>query len=985
MNAETSDFNRVPTQKHMNEEYELTEISDVTPEMNSIPETNPETSVPEHHSYGVREDRGIEEFQDYSAVPKKKSTRHAALMKSNRTRLGRLLSAVTTVVAPAVAIVLIVSGAILVDVIRYEAGSDFLRFDFKLSSNDPEVSFTAVLSELSGPDHREIEAREIDPEYPSAEFFGLEPGREYLLEVWAAGEVRLSLTYITSGGEHGGTVYREEDLIAGYNRLDIAVRAEGTVPENLFAFIGDREAEVVIDGDLIRIKADNLEPETTYSYVLKDGDGNVLCEGIAETPARAHASIEVSEYLPALNSLSLAFRVDKPDGNEITAEFDGAEFVPETTDGVIRLEYTNLEEGSKHYIVFRDYDGSVIGEFDFETRSREGAVIELREQEISFDSVRLVYSVYNPDSNAITLKYDGVTVDADLSGSTFILERTGLTMGENHTVEFIDIDGSVILSHSFSAKLRTQASVELTEADGRYDSIFGASSNEFKSFCIRATYRYSNPDGNSIKVTVNGQEATAYYSDGTAVLPVDNLEPSTDYEIVFTDYDGTVLLTHTVRTPDRLPVSVDILNSLIKLESISYSFLFDNPHENRISFICSEQSINAGAHISASTVSATNGNITLSGLKPDTSYSFVIHDDSLDTDIRTVVFTTPRAFTVTQNAQGDAVITLTDAFKEAYSSATVTVTDSLGTRIPVTASQNATVFTAAAADLIYADRYTVAVSAGGKTVSSAVSQLSGRTRPSFSLRHEASSPATLAEAAESGSSSVGESGFFIKYTGTGYYPEPSMSDGGQELSFYALVIRNSSGKAVTCAIDGFTDANFLNQNPDEERLWMEMSDAAMAAGTYRAGVYLMSGHTREELETMLWGEGQMPQFDKVGELFIKDGRLLSDTSFRVNSSKTYSYGYFYTDAVSSGPATGTVAFTPTVVYYSDNTGYTGYLTVVKASSPTVHAITPISLGTQTDYTELNPITLNFNEPFYVIVYQNSFTPSEYISVTYITP
>ena len=880
----------------MNEYYDINETSDVTPEFSDFSEANRETVVDENQAYERAIPSYSQEFVDYTSVQEKEeSPRSRVLLRKNKSRLGRLISMLATALAPAIAVILIVAGSVFADVTAYSATSDSLSFNFKLYSSEKDTVFTAVLSvkEEFRDGFIEIDQAEIDPQSPHADFMNLNPKTEYLLEVWADGEVRLSLTYMTSAVDSDEVRFTEEEHVSGATWANVVIRVKGIDPADLRAFVGGIETETETDGDLLIIRASDLDPQMMYLFTVEDQNGNQLYESTLNTIARRPATIKNTGFSCGMSEAWLVFSVDNPDENAITADFDGKLLVSDISGDEIRLEFTGLGEHSDHVVVFCDYDGTII------------------------------------------------------------------------------------LEYSFTTAFRTSASVELINAESKYESADGSNG----SFCIIASYGYTNPDGNDIRITVGGTVYDAEYSDGTVLLHADNLDPSKDYEIVFTDYDGSVLLSHTVRTIDRIKATAETISSVIGIREATAYVSITNPHNNGIS-ISPSSAMSNGEIFEDPKMSGTSASVHFTGLRPGTSYSFEVMDEAFGEIVYQFSFTTPDAFTVRQDENNNLTVTLTDAFKEAYSTGTVTVTDSLGYQIPLKASSDSAVFTASAADLMYADTYSISVYVEGAAIDTVESDLSGNERPSYTVRYLPASAALLSDARSYGSSYSAECEYRIRYTKPGYLPA-SPDDVDSDGLMFAYVMCDSAGKVKATLIEGYADASIRSQPTEEESLWFDGKNSPLDAGTYTFDLYLLEGYTREQIDQIVWRD-QTPGFNEFGEIILKEGRPLASSTLTAEGSKSFAYASVYPDEVSLLD-NARMAVSPSVAYYEEGTGFNGYLTIVKASAPTVQVITPIELGKEYTYGKMDRIILDFSEPFYAIVYQDSFSASNFVSIYYYSP
>ena len=205
----------------------------------------------------------------------------------------------------------------------------------------------------------------------------------------------------------------------------------------------------------------------------------------------------------------------------ITAKLDGEDFEFETDGEQITADITALEENSSHTLEFSDEDGSLILSYPFSTRRRAKAAVSLLSENVGVDSVSLEFEITNPDGNEISVYYDGEEYAASVTENPYTATFNGLTIGEEHEIEFRDQDGSVIMTHSFSARERKPANVVITGLAGGFST-------------VTVSLEVDNPDNNQLELRINGQAAEIDFEAEEPYAVITGLDPRTDYTVSVT-------------------------------------------------------------------------------------------------------------------------------------------------------------------------------------------------------------------------------------------------------------------------------------------------------------------------------------------------------------------------------------------------------------------------------------------------------------------
>jgi hypothetical protein len=958
----------------MNEEYSVSENDQLTLEYYRYSEFNDESRIQEHEQYAVEDSYVPKEHDDYSSDGSAaRLSRHSSVLRKNRNRLGRLLGLLASIAGPAIVVILILTTSVFVDVRGYRSEPESLEIELSLYSSSESTEFNAVLSDRDG---NTVGSAKIDRADPTLHFTGLTPGELYYFEVFADGESQLKLNYLLPEAEKEEpdvpvpviTVAGEEN---SFDAVRIKLSAENIDPSDLRAEVNGQPARITVlpdDGTPVII-AEGLEPETEYTYKVTDAEGNELYSGTVTTEPRTPAEVTPQNYSCTMTEANAEFTVVNPDGNPITAKLDGVEQEFETEGDTVRFALSGLEINSSHTIEFYDWDGSVILSYPFETAARKGATVKLVEETVTLDSVSLDFSITNPDKNPLKILIDGETAEEAFTGTVYSTDLTGLSPEETHQIEFRDWDDSVIMSHSFSSRARARASVELTEETVDIESVYLA-------------FSIVNPDRNPITVKYDGVTLDESVTTATYSRLFTDLTAGQIHTIEFTDWDGTVLLSRPFSPRLRTAATVSFTEVQAGYNSISLKLSVENPDNNEL-----ELQVN-GSRVSADLSSASPSTV-LTGLSPRTTYNISVVDVSRNTIAATRSATTATSVNWSQDGSGNATFVLTDEFVSAYPRATLTVTDSLGQRIPLTASSSANTYGASANDLVYRDSYTVKLTSGGNTIETLTADLTGKARPVFSLVHNTYGPATLS-AAKSNEDHYS----YIVYPGFTYDFKSGYIDTVKEsqyehlpgkLRWTALVMKDSSGNVVSINVSGVEvegeDELNVKQNLEIRRLNGFDDDWEIKAGRYTAALYIADGYTASEMQDLVWDEESAQQLVNI---FTVSGRQVSSSvNVTVRDSSPIGDGFFY-DRSDPQIIRGELVLSLSCYYYPEN-NKEGFLTVVSAADPTTQLIDPISLGTTDNYGyDTGQLFCHTEGPVYVIMYTGSFSPENYLVVQYVT-
>ena len=837
----------------MDEEYKSIEESQQSPEFYSYSEFNDESRIGEHEQYALEDSYVPKEHQSYQGDRSaERLSRHSSVLRNNRNRLGRLLAMLAAVAGPALIIILLVMKSVFVDVNDYKARPKSLEVSLTLYSNSSETEFNAVLSDRDG---NVVSEQPVNKESPELLFIGLEPGGFYRLEVFADGESKLRLNYIlpeaerplepdvtqtpepspTAGptdtgegpteGPTGAPTYAPTDApatpapalyLAGeeknFQSFTLSISAENIDTADLKATVDGKEAEVTsgAEAGTLAISADGLTPDTEYKYAVTDKEGNVLLEGTVRTDKRTPAKAWLVLFSSTMTSVDAEFIAVNPDGNELSAKLDGADFPLPSNSGMLSFKLDGLEESSSHVIDIYDWDGTLIVSYPFTTKSRNSASVTLSSESYTLNSAALSFAIINPDKNPLTVKYDGATVEQALTANIYTFSRTGLNPGESHTLEFYDYDGTLILSYPFSASSRRPAGVSL-------------SSESYTLNSATLSFTITNPDKNALTVKYDSATVEQALTADTYNFSRTGLNPGENHMLEFYDWDGTLILSYSFSANGRRPASVSLSSQNVSFDRATVNFSITNPDGNQLtvkydgstveraytgtSYTLTRTGLTSGQNhtvefvdwdgttIFTHTFAArerTSPTVSLSGTKagyntvtvkvsvtsnPDgNQLELRLNGNKVNADLSSSTFETeltglsPRtSYTITvrdlskgANAASTTVTTVSSVTvsQDNSGNATFTLTDEFYAAYPramitLTDSLGQTVsvtsrgngvFYASASDLTYADTYTLNLKSGNSSVDTVTSSLSGKTRPVFTMTHYNYGPAKLDEA-----------------------------------------------------------------------------------------------------------------------------------------------------------------------------------------------------------------------------------------------
>lgn len=876
------------------EESRLSEEFSVYSEFNSSARAEEFASYSSEGGYLAPEDslRGGETQKDFTA-------RHAAVMRNSRNRLGRLLGMLATVAGTGFAVIIAITTMILADVTGYTATPDSLEVKLSLYSSQDDTEFEAVLSDKDGV---AVSSVSVDRNAETLMFSGLSPGGLYYLEIFGDGKSLLKLNYLLPTQESDPDPEKDPETepvteplpipsvtVRGsettFSSFTLRFRAENVDPSALSVFIDGQQKDAQAEDDSLVLAADGLDPDTEYTVSVTDADGNELYSGSVTTGKRTPAQIAILSHSIDLRGAELEFSYVNPDGNDVSAKLDGKDISFTAADEKIVLSFNDLAENSQHTVEFFDWDGSTIVSYPFATRAREAASVTLDSSDVGFDSAKLVFTINNPDANAITLQFDDLDPAELPEGETSCVEEyDDLVSGETHTLLFTDWDGTVLLSYSFAARERTAASVTFTEVSAGFNS-------------ITAKYTVDNPDGNSLEMRLNGVAVSA-----------------------------------------------------------------DFP--------------------------ASGSETTAGGLSPRTVYELTVFDLSCGRQIASAEASTGTSLTVSPFTNGYMTLSLTDEFKESYpaSSASITMKDETGYEIPVIGGTAAGIWQASKDDTVYAGTYTVTVFSSGNRADELSVSLEGDAHPTFTLTYTGYQPASLSEAlADDGnhSSYVKEQKFLYTLT-SGNIAHPNLDYPDQKQRWTALILKNSSGNPSGAIVAGYEMETSITDLGNEVELYFSKTGIRIDPGRYTAALYTVDGYTSEEMEALVWGTTTEPTPAGTAAPFLDSGRRIS-SEISFNASGTAPLGdaslYCHNSPIVSDNTT--LYYLTCFCYPKEDGVVESFLTIVSASDPSVQLLAPISLGKNTVSGErYDRLAVNSTGPVYAIIYRESFAPENYLYVLY---
>ncbi|MBP5173974.1 MAG: hypothetical protein ILP01_03405, partial [Clostridia bacterium] len=275
------------------------------------------------------------------------------------------------------------------------------------------------------------------------------------------------------------------------------------------------------------------------------------------------------------------------------------------TGSAYSADFTGLDPEETHQIEFRDWDDTLLLSHSFSPRARAGATVELTEETVDVESVSMTFSIVNPDRNPLTVKYDGVTLDESITVDSYSKQFTNLSPGQIHTIEFVDWDGTVIFSHTFSPRLRTAATVSFTEVQAGYNS-------------ISVKLSVDNPDNNVLELRLNGNKVSADLSSATPSTVLTGLNPRTTYSISVVDVSrNTIAATRSATTATSVNWSQDGSGNATFTLTDEFVSAYPNARLTvtdslgyQIPLVASTQPNTVGAH-STSLIYADNYTLTL--------------------------------------------------------------------------------------------------------------------------------------------------------------------------------------------------------------------------------------------------------------------------------------------------------------------------------------------------------------------------------------
>ena len=590
------------------------------------------------------------------------------------------------------------------------------------------------------------------------------------------------------------------------------------------------------------------------------------------------------------DSFTVRLSAENVDVSTLSAAVDdrAATLTAPSTDSIV-ITADGLEPATAYTYRILGENSDVLYTGSITTARRTPASVTLSSEEIGFDHAELTFAVTNPDSNPLRINYDGTALETAFTGNTYVHDFTGLVSGETHTLEFVDWDGTVLLTHSFAARRRVGATVSFTDVTAGFDS-------------ISVTLSVNNPDGNELRLKLGDD-----------------------------------------------PVDIDF--------------------------------------------TAAAPSTTVTGLTPRTDYTLTVTDVSLDQVAASAGTATQTSVTATQDASGNVHFEWNSDFLSDHSFVEIRATDSLGYTIPVTVLED-DVMMISASTLMYADEYTITVTAEDVTADSFTVSLTGDERPAFELNYHSNLPATLEEALNdtdwhTSYSKYPEFNYELK---SGVVREPMNDDGEfQEgpLLWTALILKNSSGEPMTLAVSGLTglESDRPGGLSGKAMLYFQYKDGSeeLPEGNYNAALYVVAGYTLDEMVDLVNAYNEYnDHYDDIFRTFMEDGRqATADVPLvKAESGPTgYAYANFSNDPVVSGTQT---SWSINCSYYFEGADE-GFLVIVSADDPTVQLCAPISLGTGDGSIDPGTIVTDTTSPVFIIIYINTFSPDNYLFVQYYEP
>lgn len=974
----------------MKEDFSINENDRLIPEHHYYSEYNDSSLIKEHEQYSVEDSYVPEEFQDYEGSGSSALlSRHSSVMRKNRNRLGRLLALLAAVAVPAAIIIITLINSIYVDVRDYKAETESLNVKLRLHSLSETTEFKAVLTDRNGNVAGEAQ---VDRKAPELLFEGLEAGELYYLEVFADGESKLKLNYILpkedvpsaapsdltappdSTGDHGGTSATPNGhgtVTPGPTAPPDATGTTGGTPTP--PAVTEIPATAEIPTDIPTDIPTEIPPEspTVTPEITPEAPTDVPTDTPTDAPIPA---VTLSSSGASFDYVTLTFAAANIDTADLIVSINDR-IVSGTSDGSGNLTVTEsgLSPGTQYGYTVTDKSGKQLLSGSITTARRSSVQITLSSFTNDLTWADLEFNIVNPDGNTVTATLDGSTCDFNISNNKILCAFSGLAENSNHTLNFYDWDGSLILSHQFSTRARAHASVSVTSETIGYDSA-----------SIR--FAITNPDNNALSVRYDGTVIERSVSGSTYTLSRTGLVSGQTHTVEFLDYDGSVVFSRSFAARARTPATVSFTQIDPGFNKATVKMSVSNPDGNTLELRLNGTRVNAD-------LSSSSPSATLTGLSPRTTYTVSVYDTSCSRTAASTSVTTISSFSLSQDGSGNATFMLTDAFKALYPNATLTITDSLGQAIPVTSPASGR-FYAAANDIAYTDTYSVKITSSGSTVDTLSTTLTGKTRPSFSMEHTGYAPATLEEAR---TSEWNESD--IKYPGNRYIYKSGHIDTVLEnaeeyvylegkLRWTALIFKDSSGKVADIVVSGIgiEDTVFEFTKSVDIDFFIFADSSEIPAGNYKVAMYTTDGYDYEEMRTYVEDardEGNTAARTALTDLFTASGRkITSEVNFNVTEDPDFGYGWAYEDrdAVIDG-STVTRAFRCAYVPPNEE-DIEGFITVVAASDPATQLRTE-SLGMATVYGKLvENFTYTSPGPVYVIIYRGTFSPDNFLSVLY---
>ncbi|MBO4326697.1 MAG: hypothetical protein J5950_05460 [Clostridia bacterium] len=230
---------------------------------------------------------------------------------------------------------------------------------------------------------------------------------------------------------------------------------------------------------------------------------------------------------------------------------------------------------------------------------------------------------------------------------------------------------------------------------------------------------------------------------------------------------------------------------------------------------------------------------------------------------------------------------------------------------------------------------------------------------------------------------------YVELTGNG---EGEFTDGPHRWT--ALIIKDSSGSIINFSISELFGVETSDDDDPgftgKAKMWIYTdSGDELPRGTYTAALYTADGYTLDNMIDYLndYNDPTTSTGNDFLNIFTETGRKISSDATLTVGNNTYpGYGWLWDDAdpyVTEGSVT-VRSFSGS--YEAPSEGVTVYLTIVSASNPSVHLITPVKLGSSASETSFSTGALSYTgtDPVYIIIYSGTFSPENYIYVKYAT-